>query len=1135
MTIIKSLIAVFILFQLFACHHKDNEANSSLASAPLDIVHGMVSELLPNVAINTRYPLTFTFTNHSEQITAEGMAIKLNYANGFIETSNSCQHQLAPLASCQINGEIYSENPTDVAISALLTYRNGQSISLKQSTKVIKIPLISQITQNIPANILINQPHTFIIRYFNNSRRLNATNVNFTYQNRPLLTAISNTCEGTLIAGGSCAIVATLKSIQLGPVVFSATLNFAQGNSIATTLKSFVSSNIPSSIISGEIETNIPQNIEINRRYPLSFLFTNQSKTITATEISLIQNYPAQFKQISNTCKSQLAPAEQCRITGEILANNPDKISTSVALNYKQGPSVTLTTSTTATNVFITSNVAQNIPKNITTNNAYPFRITFTNNNTTLNATGVNITHQNPQLFSNLVNNCPNILMPRTSCSVSGYIIATQAGLTVASSVFRYNEGPSIPVTLTSIATLASLPNAIVSGIVETPLPKTIAINSRHRVSFVYTNKNDIITATNLTLTKNYPASFTEISNTCQAQLAPRAQCTIMGDVLSATPANITVSTTLNYQQGPPISLTASTAAQEIPILSQARVGLPPTININTPYTINLRFTNLSPSLMATGVNVTYQNQPLLTSVVNTCQSTLNAGESCSIIANITATTVGQVIFAATLNQSEGKSTTIRLQANAITPPILKGEVQTPLPSNIATGAIYPVRFLFKNISATKTATQLNLTKQYPPELTETTNTCNQNLSPGKSCEIAANITSDSPLDINAFISLAYQQGPDINLPIAAQITDVPISGAWIQNLPNLISIMSKHDIKFIFTNESHDLFATGLNVSFSEDTNFNIVSNQCSNTLPPLAQCQIVAQITPNKLGPLAFSARLNYEQGRDITLNSQTEVVSVPITATFSKLPPITEKNKQYALEYIFTNQSEENTATNIVTSSLSTDFIEENNTCEKSLAPKKSCTISGTLTTPNIDGLHYYQMQFDYEQGPTIKVNASTESLTKYTIETILTKNNKLNTPIKNKILSTENIPNTIDHSAAFLIFAYHQNKDVKTFIEQVKLSDNEPETNIYYDIKGQKVNFKFKQILTSCDNKTVAINSYYQCQDDNKKELWMYVDEDSFNQLASGDHHGTFILTISKLIDGTIKKNIALQEVNFIIRK
>lgn len=304
--------------------------------------------------------------------------------------------------------------------------------------------------------------------------------------------------------------------------------------------------------IIGEISTNLPENILLNVPTPLSFTFEN--KGTVATNISFTKNYPADYKEVSTDCGPTLAPATTCRVIGEVLPTNPGSISVSLGLNYKEGPSVTLSTTTNATEIPVLGEIKKGLPTNIGIGKVEPISLNFTNESPHFSATGIALSFQPTGVFTNVISNCGKILTPGASCSVQGNIKFEQSGEHAFSTTMSYVEGNDIV-----LNTHSNVTNISLAGSVTDWLPPTTQKNVSYPVVFSYTNENTFLNANDISVIAPSNKEFKLTSNTCKSTLDAGTTCRIEGEFISSTFGGVKLETHLSYPDGATVSLSTET------------------------------------------------------------------------------------------------------------------------------------------------------------------------------------------------------------------------------------------------------------------------------------------------------------------------------------------------------------------------------------------------------------------------------------------------------------------------------------------------------------------------------------------------------------------------------------------------
>ena len=658
---------------------------------------------------------------------------------------------------------------------------------------------------------------------------------------------------------------------------------------------------------------------------------------------------------------------------------------------------------------------------------------------------------------------------------------------------------PSLPVNPTDF---------LVAEITEN-LPPVISINASYPLAFSFKNPSETETATEILISENLPTSFNKISNTCGAQLAPLAQCDIKGEITSPLPGDISASWTLNYKEGDPLLLSVSTRAEEQikdQMTAQIRNGLPTQITTNKTYPFSIRYKNNSTNLNATGLNLTFKNEHLLSNLSNKCVGILEPQNHCTIMGNISTDKPGPISFSTILNYSEGIPEEINLISTATETNTITGHFSHEIPSNIALNTPYPVSFIFTNTSKTVTATQVQLTPAYPPEFTQLTTNCSQELAPKTQCQVTGEIVSTQPTEnISLFLTLQYQQGQPVVLSKTITSARVAVVGEIRRNISENVSMGTEHTVNFRFTNQSESLFATSVSVTYQDPTVFNELLNTCTATLGPTGWCSITGQLKPSAEGDFNFSATMQFAEGHESTLPFKSFVTALPILSRVNEsFPTYHELGKTYPINYIFLNSTKEATATNIkITLPTSPYFKLISNHCQKTLLPMQSCEVLGEIT-PNDLMDSSSDVIFSYAEGKDIHVNVPINVVPLTSVNLNLNAAN-----ISKKAFTTQDI--NIDYSASgdreksgYLVLKELQNTTLKTFLDSLTLLQGvNTSSTLIFEINGHRIPLTFS-VVRPADAQYFPLNAADSSARDRNREIYVSLSQADFNQLPVGEY-------------------------------
>ena len=528
---------------------------TSTSAIVVDIT-GMVSTPLPETtALNTSYPVVFSYTNNST-ITATGLVLTPNYPAGFTENTNNCAlGTLAAGQTCSIEGNFIPASDGSHTVATSLTYAGAPAaIPLTTSTDTLEFVLTGEVTA-LPGSVELGNDYPVVFTYTNDSP-LPATNLVFTPNYPTDFMQDTNTCTSTLAGNSSCVVSGTLipsSNTPPGPVTVELDLTYSEGAPINLTTSSEVESTV---IITGTVVQALPTTATASATpLPVVFQYTNDGNA-PATGLNLTTNYPPQFTPISNMCTGTLAVGGSCQISGDLDISAPGNYSVSVTLDTAETSPETLTTQTLIITAEVMGSVEQTLPNSTVIGTGYPVTFLFINEST-LDATTVNIVTNYPPDFVETSDTCGTTLAAGASCSVQGTLTPTSEGSQTVEVTFQYAEGSDIVLsTSTTVGTL------VLQGFVQQGFPDVTTPNITYPLIFKYTNPSTA-DATGLNLSSTVPPDLDITSNFCTGTLVAGNSCTIEASFTPATAGSYTAGVTLSYDQGAPIPLNTYTVTAE--------------------------------------------------------------------------------------------------------------------------------------------------------------------------------------------------------------------------------------------------------------------------------------------------------------------------------------------------------------------------------------------------------------------------------------------------------------------------------------------------------------------------------------------------------------------------------------------
>lgn len=567
-------------------------------------------------------------------------------------TNTTCSGTLENGQSCLITFNIL---PISVGSAVL---RPGvcafnQSICSSGKIKVVvdhtaQSPIVGAIANTLPINTQVGQSYPLAAVFTNTDMNYPATNVN-TILSLPESVITNNTCSGSLKPLASCEIAFIFTPTKTQTYALSGSVLYDQGPNVKATLSSAASQ----VEVTGKVLSPLPEHIEKDRSYPVTFQFTNYGSA-DASGVNFTQ--PSGLTITSNTCANLpsqiLASKRSCTIQGTFQGSTTGPVSlSSTFTSPQQANPVTLTTSSEISDVIVQANINPQLPANISTDTAYPVTFTFTNSGS-LPATDLKITKLFPY-FSETSDTCTTELEPGASCAVSGTYQTPVEGPGAISLILHYAE-ENTPITLTTSTTATK---AAIVGSFTTPLPANVEENISYPVVFHYQNIGSA-NATNLSFVDSLPGFTADVpgADTCGATLDAGKGCKISGvfkaSLIPQSSGPVSLSKTLTYNESPqPVSLVANATVTDAAI-SGSVAGLPNNVKLNTDYNVTFTFTN-NGNANATGIKI-IKYLPHVSAITDNCTSTLTPNSSCTITGTFNSAYEGPQTLSVDLLYNEG-------------------------------------------------------------------------------------------------------------------------------------------------------------------------------------------------------------------------------------------------------------------------------------------------------------------------------------------------------------------------------------------------------------------------------------------------------------------------------------------------
>ena len=413
-------------------------------------------------------------------------------------------------------------------------------------------------------------------------------------------------------------------------------------------------------------------------------------------------------------------------------------------------------------------------------------------------------------------------------------------------------------------------------------IPSVFGVNQPAEASVSLANQGDLAIAS--VEAKRYPVSIVDASSINPIICLPASQevqinstayfsCTLTASDYDFSNVTHTLNVLVGNQKVDRDD--EEVVVSKFEMLSSASQALPANIEKDTSYPVVFSFTNLNATLPITGMTGVVTPEGF-TETSNTCSTgTLAANSTCQISGTFKASVTGAINLKYTLSSIQHADLVVEFTTN-VTDVDVSGSVATPLPANIEKDTSYPLVFNFSNANTLHAATGVTLSAT-PAGFTVTSNTCSTGtIVAGGSCQIIGTFIAPALGAIAPSYTLSYNQGAPVVLTSNSNVTDVDVSATISTPLATNIEKNVSYPIVFTFSNLNTQHAATNVTIT-TAPTGFTETSNTCNTgTISASGSCQIVGTFTASILGAVSPSYTLTYREGDNVTIASNTQVVS-------------------------------------------------------------------------------------------------------------------------------------------------------------------------------------------------------------------------------------------------------------------
>jgi hypothetical protein len=925
----------------------------------------------PQNAGSTSSAQTFTL-NNTGNLALTISNIGFTGANpGDFGQTNTCAGSVSAGGSCTISVTFTPTTSGSRAASLNITDNNNNVAGSQQSVSLTgtgNAPTASTTAANLTfTSQNLNTTSTAQTFTLNNTGNvtLSITGVGFTGAN-PGDFGETNTCGGSVAAGGNCTVSVTFTPTATGSR--TATLNITDNNNnVAGSQQSVSLTGTGSGATVGLNPATLNYAIQPQgtASAPQGVTLTNTGNAnLTFTSITVTGTNAGDFGQ-TNTCVSPIAPNGTCTITvtftpGGILSRTA---SLSIADNASGSPqSVTLTGTGSAPIAGATTSSLNFSSQNLgSTSTAQTFTLN-NSGNATLTISSIGFTGANPGDFGT-TNTCAGSVAASSSCTISVTFTPTAPGNRTASLIITDNSNNAAGSQQSvSVSGTGSAPIAGVGTGSLTFVSQTLNTTSSSQAVTLNNTGNVALTISSIGFTGANPADFGQ-TNTCAGSVAANSSCTInvtfTPTAIGSRAATLSITDNSGNVAGSQQSVTL-TGTGTSPIVSLSATSLnfaSQTVGTTSTPAQSVTLTNTgNVNLTITSVSVTGAN-PGDFAQTNTCVSPITPNGTCSFSVTFTPTAI--LSRAASISIADNAPGTPQLitltgTGNASIVSLSATTLTFAAQAELTTSPSQTVN-VTNTGNLSLTISSIGLTGSNAGDFTEINN-CPASLAAGSFCTITVTFTPSASGSRTAAVSIADNAtagSPQaVSLIGTGVLGSVGLSATVLTFGSQAVGTTSTPAQTVTLTNGgSSALTITSIQITGANPGDFAMPTNTCVSPLAVNGTCTVGLTFSPTTSGSRAATLTITDSASNSPQTLSMTgtgtapEAGLSPSTFAFANTPDATPSSPTS-----FTLNNTGNATLNIasiVFAGTDPGDFSENTTCGATLAANSTCTIAVTFT--------------------------------------------------------------------------------------------------------------------------------------------------------------------------------------------
>ncbi len=553
---------------------------------------------------------------------------------------------------------------------------------------------------------------------------------------------------------------------------------------------------------------------------------------------------------------------------------------------------------------------------------------------------------------------CTATLNMGASCTVSFTFSPTAAGANNSGWTVTGGNGINIPISLSGTG---AAPPALTPNLQASPSGAafgSVAVGQTSAATNIVLTNTGTGSAPTPTFGNPNATEFVISGNTCTGAIAAGASCSFN---LAYQPANTgadNATLTISYTGGPAVNIAMSGTGTAAPVavlqvtpgfasFGSVNVGLPGTTQ---PFTVS----NIG-NAAAAGIAFANSNAAEFVVSSNTCGVNLGAGASCAFNITYTPTAMGADNATLTVSYAGGANIVLPLSGIGVAPsvPNLQLSPATAAFGNVTVGLSSAVKSYTLSNTGNAAASGIAFANGNAAEFVVSASSCGASLGAGASCAFSVTYTPTAVGADNATLTISYNGGTSIILPLSGAGTAVPVASLQLSPATAVfgnVTVGGPSAAKSYTLSNNGTAAAAGVAFANSNAAEFVVSANTCGASLSAGASCTFNITYAPADTGADNASLTISYTGGANFVLPMSGTGTAVPVanlllspaTAVFGN---VVVGASSAVKSYLLSNTGNAAAAGVSFTNSNAAEFVVSANTCGANLSAGASCAFNIT----------------------------------------------------------------------------------------------------------------------------------------------------------------------------------------------